>query len=196
MTVNEIEKNVGICGLDPYDVCPTYESQSLSIRLISMEDAEDLVKCYSSPQSQRFFNSDNCSGGDDYFVGFTLQKMKDMIGGWINKDYKTRYFVRFSIIDKILDIAIGTIEMFPEKSILRIDIEPEYERQTYIVELLYLSDNFFYDFHCDMIVTKSIPEATERIKALLDCGYIPYPKSDTWNREHYFMKSRSREKTL
>ncbi len=29
---------------DPYDVCPTYESKSFYIRLISVDDIEDLLK--------------------------------------------------------------------------------------------------------------------------------------------------------
>jgi hypothetical protein len=174
---------------DPYDICPTYESQSFCIRLISIDDAEDLVKCYSNPKSQRFFNYDPL-GNDDYFVGFTLKQMRDLIWGWLNKDYKTRFFVRFSIIDKLLDKAVGTIEMYPQgrRGILRIDILPEYERQINIGELLYISDNFFYDFICNIIVSKAIPEASERTKALIENGYTPYPKNDNWDREYYFMK--------
>lgn len=178
---------------DPYDKCPTYFSKTFSIRLISMDDVEDLAECYSNPESQRFFNFDP-SDNYDYFVGFTLEQMREMIWGWINKDYKTRFFVRFSIIDNTLNKAIGTLEMYPpdERGILRIDLAPEYEYQNYIIELLELSDNFFYDFNCTMIVTKAIPEAFERVAALKKCGYTPYPKNPSWNREYYYMKSQNK----
>ena len=79
--------------------------------------------------------------------------------------------------------------------ILRIDIMPEYECEKYLSELLEISDHFYNDFICDRIVSKALPEATERIIALIKYGYTPYPKSDIWNREHYFMKPRSRKKT-
>lgn len=174
---------------DPFDICPTYDSKTFHVRLISIDDAEDLVKCYSNSESQRFFNYDPCCR-HDYFTGFTLEQMKDMIYGWLNKDYRRRYFVRFSIINKEIRKAVGTLEMYPpdERGILRIDILPEYERQNNIAELLELSDHFFYDFDCDMIITKAIPEASERIAALKICGYTMYPKSDTWDREDYYVK--------
>lgn len=36
---------------DPYDVCPTHESLSFILRLVSQDDAEDLYKCYTSGEA-------------------------------------------------------------------------------------------------------------------------------------------------
>lgn len=43
------------------------------------------------------------------------------------------------------------------------------------------------------MVTKAIPEALERIKALIENGYTSYPKSNSWDREFYYIKSSMRE---
>lgn len=124
---------------DPFEVCPTYESRSFHVRLISDEDAEDLYKCYSNHEAQRFFNNDGCWGGEDFFAGFTLEKMKNLILWWLNNEYKKKVYVRFSIIDRLLNKAIGTLEVFPRKEesktkiILRIDILPEYENLNFLV---------------------------------------------------------------
>lgn len=176
---------------DPYDVCPTYESKTFYIRLISADDAEDLFEVYNNKEAKRFFDSVNCNFGYD---NDNLEKMQTNVKLWLDS-YFHKSLVRFSIIDKLVGKVVGTIEMFSQsgRGILRIDILPEYENKINIEELLYMSNNFFYDFQCDMIVTKAIPEATKRINALLESGYTPYPKNYTWDRENYFMKALNRE---
>jgi RimJ/RimL family protein N-acetyltransferase len=223
MTVMEIENSIGKCGLvcslcscksncsgcrskngdcsikncslgkvlDPYDICPTYESQSFLLRLVSPDDAKDLLRCYSNSESQRFFNDDNCDFG--YGNVDSLEKMQYNIKLWLDS-YHTKNFIRFSIIDKSTDNAVGTVEMFGGKhGILRIDIMPEHECESRLSEFFETADRFFNDFNCDCIVSKAIPEAKERIKALKKCGYAPYPQSDTWSREHYYMKTQNRK---
>lgn len=168
--------------LDPYDVCPTYESRRFLLRLVSLDDAKDLLKCYSNSEAQRFFNDDSCDFG--YGNIDTLEN-----------SYYNKNFIRFSIIDKSTDNAVGTVEMFRgEHGVLRIDIMPEYECKNHLSEFFEIADHFFNDFNCDRIVSKAIPEATERIKALTKCGYTPYPQSDTWSREHYYIKTQNRKK--
>lgn len=46
---------------DPYDVCPVYESKQFILRQVSPCDAADLLLCYSNPETQAIFNSDNCT---------------------------------------------------------------------------------------------------------------------------------------
>lgn len=178
--------------LDPYDVCPAYESRNFLLRLVSPDDAEDLLKCYSSSEAHRFFNDDNCAFG--YGNVDTLEKMQYNIKLWLDS-YCSRCFVRFSIIDKSLGTAVGTVEIFGgTHGVLRIDIMPEYECEKYLSELLDTADRFYNDFACERIVSKAIPEASERIKALTKCGYVPYPQCDTWDREYYYMKAQDRMK--
>ena len=44
---------------NPYKDCPMYETQNFIFRLVSEEDAEDLLACYSDPKAQGLFNIDN-----------------------------------------------------------------------------------------------------------------------------------------
>lgn len=180
--------------LDPYDVCPTYESQGFVLRLVSVNDAKDLLACYSDSTAQQFFNDDNCNFG--YENVDTLEKMQDNIKLWIDS-YRNRNFTRFSIVHKLTNKPVGTIEIFSGKhGVLRIDIMPEYEHENYLSEIITLADYFFNDFQCERIVSKAIPVASERIKALVHCGYLPYQPSSNWSREDYYMKKFQTVKAL
>ena len=183
---------------DPYVKCPEYESVHFRLRLVSMEDAEDLFLCYSDPEAQKIFNSDNCTSD---FKFSTLENMKAYMDGWLDA-YKNRYFIRYSIIDKETGKAIGTAEIFGNErggepsdfSVLRIDVKSEYENEEALAELLNISDSFFYDVSTEIFITKAIPEAAHRIDALVGNVYTPTPTGDGGEREHYYMK-RSPEKS-
>ena len=141
---------------NPYDICPTYESKCFMLRLVSLNDAANLLLCYSNPEAQAIFNSDNCTSD---FCYSTLDEMKRCIDGWLDA-YNKKHFVRFSIIDKQNDKAVGTVEIFCSDknhgySVLRIDIHPQYEKEEYLGELLCIADSFFHDFGCYRIVTKA-----------------------------------------
>ena len=75
---------------------------------------------------------------------------------------------------------------------LRIDIASAYEENERIYELLELFDdeNFFELFNLNTILTKAIPEATERIRALKRAGYIPFDWDEP-NRKAYFAKKKA-----
>ena len=170
----------------------SYESKSFMLRLVMPEDAADLFFCYSNPLAQAIFNSDHCTSN---FCYSTLAEMKGCIDGWLDA-YNKRHFVRFSIIDKQNGKAAGTAEIFGsrkrhEHSVLRIGIHPKYEHKEYIDELLCTADSFFYDFDCYRIVSKAIPEAAERILALMNNGYCYYPANAEWEREDYYIKMRT-----
>ena len=172
--------------LDPYDVCPVYEGKQFILRLVSPDDAEDLLLCYSDPEAQAIFNSDNCTSD---FCFSSLDDMKRCICEWLDA-YRKKQYVRLSIIDKQNDKAVGTVEIFgSEKSqgtgILRIDLHPRYENQEHLDELLSLADSFFIDFNLYSIVSKVIPKATDRVLALTNHGYTYYPVNSEWDREDY-----------
>ncbi|HKL99881.1 MAG TPA: DUF3795 domain-containing protein [Mobilitalea sp.] len=181
-------------SLDPYNVCPTYESKSFHLRLVSQNDAIDLLKCYSNKAAQQFFNTDNCDFG--YGNIDTIEKMQYNVKLWLDS-YYNKNFIRLSIVEKLTDSVVGTVEMFgSEHGVLRIDIMPEYECEKHLSELFEIADHFFNDFHCDRIVSKATPKATERIKALIKCGYIPYPQSDSWSRENYYLKTQNKKRII
>ena len=46
---------------NPYEKCPAFETAHFLLRLVRLEDTEDLLKCYSDPNAQALFNADHCT---------------------------------------------------------------------------------------------------------------------------------------
>lgn len=80
-----------------YSICPTFESEKFTVRLLRDEDCDDLLKVYSDKNALPFFNSDNCNG-DIYFYA-TKEKMSETIGFW-KTAYDNGWFARLSIVDR------------------------------------------------------------------------------------------------
>lgn len=163
---------------DVYKTCPKFENEQYILRFISQNDCLDLLKVYSDKEAVPFFNSDNCNGDDFYYT--TQERMREAIDFWFFS-YNERYFVRWSIIDKSKDEAIGTIELFHRDSedymtncgLLRLDIRSDYEQEADIEKILSLIISPAYElFYCDKIATKAIADARERRKALEKLGFI------------------------
>lgn len=164
---------------DIYEECPVYKNTLITLRQTNMEDAEDLLKCYSDEKAVPFFNSDNCHGDDFHYT--TMERMKKAIEFW-DFSYRNRYFVRWTIILNDTGERIGTVEMFHRDEndefnhygVLRIDLQSSYETQRIINQILEIANNNFYDsFDVKAIITKAIPEASERIASLKGNGYQP-----------------------
>lgn len=160
-----------------YEECPTLENESFKLRLVEKADAPDLLKVYSDEKAVPLFNSDNCDGDDFYYR--TLERMEKEIEFWLWA-YKDKGFVRWSILDKASNEAVGTIELFHRESedyfnhcgLLRLDLRSDYERKDRIVEILSLIMEQAYGlFDCAMLATKAIPSALERRMALKTLGY-------------------------
>lgn len=163
--------------MDVYKLCPQIENQNYKLRLVCGNDCDDLLKVYSDKKAVPFFNSDNCDGDDFYYT--TTETMRQAIDFWIYS-YEHGYFVRFSIIDKKKSSVIGTIEIFNRTSddyftncgLLRLDLAGNYEKRDTVREILSLTAKPIFEwFDCDMIATKAIPAATERISALKSSGF-------------------------
>ena len=174
-----------MANLDPYSKCPEYESKNFRLRLVSMDDAEDLLECYKKPTI-------NVCTYDRSLQ--TLDEMRDFIGFWLEQ-YKFRSFIRFSIMDKQINKAVGTVEVF-DSGILPIDVTfdvaSKYENEECLSELIKISDSFFCDFKCRQIVTTAVPGAICRINVLTQNEYVPYPKSDEWPWENFYIKKESK----
>jgi RimJ/RimL family protein N-acetyltransferase len=176
---------------NPYEICPTFETKSFVLRLVSEEDSEGLLKCYSDNKAQKIFNSDRCTGD------FCIHKIEDMlqcIKAWLYA-YSQQEFIRFAIIDKSLSKAIGTVEMFGyvgkyknKTGILRVDVSSEYENVDYLSEIFSVCNEYFFDlFEVDIIATKAIPQAVERRNTLLK---IDFCEGKVYEGEHYYLSSK------
>lgn len=158
--------------LSVYKQCPILENDLYQLRLVEMKDANDLLKVYSDKLAVPIFNSDNCHGDTFYYT--TIERMKEAIAYWI-MEYKRSGFVRWSIVDKNKKEVIGMIELFQRNAsdyfnacgLLRLDLRSDYEYENYIVDILSLIlPKTFAMFDCEIIATKAVALAEERINAL------------------------------
>lgn len=164
--------------ISPYKKCPVYENEKYLLRMVEASDAADLLLVYSDEKAVPFFNSDNCNGDDFHYT--SLERMKKAIEYW-RWEYDREGFVRWSIIDKELKKAIGTIELFHRISddyfnncgIMRLDLRSNYEKKESIFEILSLIiPSSFELFDCRIIATKIPPFASERKAAAEKAGFI------------------------
>lgn len=162
--------------MNVYEKCPVLENESFILRQTNLKDVADLLAVYSDEKALPFFNSDNCT---DNFYYTTIERMKQSIEFW-NDEYKKKYYVRWSVINKNTCSAIGTIELFNRKAddyfnncgLLRLDLRSDYEKEEIIENILGIIIPETEElFGCSMIATKAIPYAKERIKALMTYGF-------------------------
>jgi [ribosomal protein S5]-alanine N-acetyltransferase len=162
---------------DVYTECPVFENDRFLLRFVQESDTEDLLAIYSDPQAVPLFNSDNCNGDDFYYR--TIEQMKAAVAFWI-ESYRSRRFVRWTIIGKITSHAVGTIELFHRTSgdfftdcgLLRLDLGSQYETSETITEIIQLILAPAYElFSCGMIATKAVPDAGNRRESLRKAGF-------------------------
>ena len=160
-----------------YENCPSFENDRYLLRLSSPEDAKDLVSVYGDKNALPFFNSDNCHGDNFYYPD--EKSMAKAIAFWLSS-YSSKWFVRWTIYDKRMQRAIGSIELFHRVAeddfnhtgVLRFDINSEYETTDSISEVMGLIVPDAFDlFECDEIITKVPIYAVERIEAVKRIGF-------------------------
>ncbi|KTD86523.1 GNAT family N-acetyltransferase [Paenibacillus etheri] len=183
-------------SISPYQVCPVFESERLVYRLVQEVDAADLLECYSDVASIPLFNSDNCNNDFNFQ---TIEEMSGCIRFWLD-EYAEHGYVRFSIVEKNSDKAVGTIEFFARNEsvegigvvgVLRIDLISRLENEGIVTEILSLIEKEFYDcFGVDAMITKAIPSAKQRINALLNSGYRIIEGNALVSFDDYYMISR------
>ena len=162
---------------DVYESCPVFENDRYLLRLSAMEDAKDLVGVYGDKNALPFFNSDNCHGDNFYYPD--EESMRKAIAFW-QSSYASKWFVRWTIHDKELRKAIGTIELFHrvadddfrDAGVLRLDIKSEFEiADTLAAVMRMMIPDAFDLFDCSEIITKVPLYAVERIKAVQMLGF-------------------------
>lgn len=183
--------------MNPYVICPKYETEHFQLRLVKLTDAENLLKCYSDPESTPLFNSDNCHNDFKYE---TLEDMERCILDWLD-EYNHAGYVRFGIVDKQNKEVIGTVELFArsmeeDKSpyragILRLDLRSGYEHKIWIGELLEaIIRNTYKDFDVSVLLTKAIPQGKQRVTALLEKGFSKLEEEQAIPFGNYYVRPR------
>lgn len=171
--------------MNVYKECPQVSADRFSIRLLRQEDCEDLLRVYADPAAWPLFNADNCNGDDFRYT--TMERMKQAVDFWI-WSYENGWFIRFSIIDRRTERAVGTIELFRGEpadqprgtAVLRLDLASDYETQDDIMDIAAL---FFPEalewFGCQTMMTKIIPQAKARAAAFAALGFAPSQRKMT-----------------
>ena len=178
---------------DPYANCPQFDTEHFHLRQVRVEDAAELLCFYGNLSEWMFFGN---AMSNSIFASrhATIDEMRKCIEVWLD-EYRNKYYIRFSVIDKATKKAIGTIEVFDnagkDDSYLHIDLSAPYENQSYIAELLTLADKeLFKIFNINNLLIQAIPAAKERIAALQAYGYQPFECKA--GGEHYYMKRSPR----
>lgn len=105
--------------------------------------------------------------------------MRQAIEFWLSS-YSSKWFVRWTIIDKEKHKAIGTIEVFHRNAnddfnnvgVLRLDLKSEYETSEEIFTITNLIVPPAFDlFEGEEIITKVPVYAVERIEAMKRIGF-------------------------
>ena len=162
---------------DVYKNCPAFENDRFLLRFSQPDDAKDLVSVYSDKNALPFFNSDNCHGDNFYYPN--EERMRQAIDFWL-RSYSSKWFVRWTIIDKETLKAIGTIELFHRSAnddfnhvgVLRLDLKSEHETSEEIFTVMNLIVPPTFDlFECEEIITKVPVYAVERTVAMKRMGF-------------------------
>lgn len=165
--------------MNVYEKCPVFENDKFRVRLIEVNDANDLFSVYNDKFALPYFNSDNCNGSNFYCS--KKEYVQDAIKFWLLEYYENKAFVRFSIVDKKDGRVIGTIEMFRRNSqdfyngcgLMRLDVRSDYENTQPLYEILSLVVEPFYSwFDCSDIITKAAVYAVDRIEALQKMDFV------------------------
>lgn len=157
--------------MNPYVHCPTYETESFILRLVSENDAENLLQCYADKEAVARMNADACTNG---FYYTTVAEMKDAIAFWLS-EYAQQRYVRFAVVDKSCRKVIGTVEIFGGAyGVLRIDLCSAYETTAYFGEILTCAVHHFYsDFNVQTMCIKVLPECIMRTDIIKHFGFVP-----------------------
>ena len=161
---------------DVYKTCPIYETENLILRLVQQEDAKDLLDCYSDKDAISLMNSDECTNN---FYYSNVMEMLSAIDFWLS-EYKKGLYVRFSIIEKANNKAIGTVEFFDEEfphigraGLMRLDLASAYEMTSVITEIISLAQGYFpTDFDVQKILVK-IKNSPKRKTVFTALGFQP-----------------------
>jgi RimJ/RimL family protein N-acetyltransferase len=147
----------------------TLDTPRYHLRRITEDDAPALFACYGDPAAVRLMNDDNCTFG---FYMESEEQVHRSIQFW-NAD---TFILRQCVVDRASGTPVGTLELCAREDgalVLRIDLRADCEREDTLRELIEASvqDGFAACPSAVCIVTKAIPEAEARRRALVSCGF-------------------------
>ena len=160
-----------------YEACPVLQNEKYIIRPVRSEDLNALLKVYGDVKAVPFFNSDNCHGDNFYYP--SRERMEQAVDFWCEA-YQKGWFVRWTVIDRQEDKAVGSVEMFHRTAedafdgvgVLRLDVGSSYEKKEVLGELFGIIIPPAYElFGCDEIITKIPVYAVERAAAAAEFGW-------------------------
>ena len=106
--------------------------------------------------------------------------------------------MRFSIVDKILNTAIGTIEIFAKKEtfndygkvgVLRLDLPYTYEKIEFLNSIFDLVLSHFGElFKINSIITKANTYAMTRIEILRNLDFYPLKNKYITSYDDYYIR--------
>ena len=174
---------------DPYEICPTFETEHLQFWQVREDDAEGLL-CFYGDLSRWMFYGNEMSNSIFSSQHATITEMKKCIRVWLD-EYKNKYYIRLTAIDKKTAKPIGSVELFDNAGdgflAVHIDFSEKYEKSEYIGELLCLADERFYElFGLKHIIIRATPAEKERVSALTANGYTPLDGDSGW--KDYYIK--------
>lgn len=151
-----------------------YETKSFRLRLVREEDAQDLLAVYSDKVAVAKMNADNCTS--DFY--YTCEKeMKECIQYWLDDGHRKKAYLRFAIIAKSDDKAIGTAEIVTADSgVLRLDLRSDYLSNLYIEELIRLAVLQWIGDFCVKKLKIKTDNTPERIEIMEKYGFVPIKK--------------------
>lgn len=175
-----------------YEQCPIYETESFFLRLVKLEDAEDLLACYSDKDNVSKFNNDFCTS--DFYYS-TVSEIEDCIKFWL-EEYQNQYYVRFSVINKADRKAIGTVEIFGgEAGVLRIDLSSKNNTEESFGEILKLTIeqiNWIEEIKAELEKFNQ-PETTLIDMVIIPDAQEPIVTQEQWDRAQELRQHRRRQ---
>ena len=177
------------------------ENNNYKIRLVNHKDLSYLLNIYSNHENLEYINKDD-SNGDDFYCE-NIDILKEKFKFW-KFAYKSKWFIKLSIISKKENEVIGLIELLYRKSydsfndtiVLKLDLLLEKENKDIIKEIFELvNDKVLTNVKYNKIATKATPIMIERQNALLELGYklsnrILIGMDDNKEYKHYFIKNK------
>lgn len=153
------------------------ENNRYRIRIVREKDLIDLFNIYSNKENIIYLNKDDCNGDDFYYE--SIDKLEKKYLFW-KEAYKNKWFVRYSIIDKVNKKVIGMLELMPIKSydsfnesiLFRLDLLLKYEKEEFISEIITLcKKNILKNCKYRKIIIKCDPKMNERYNSLISLKF-------------------------
>lgn len=169
-----------------------FESAHFLLRPAEETDAADLLRCYSDEEAVARMNDDNCT---NTFLLKTVEEMIACIRFWQSDGERSQY-IRFAVVDKADDRAVGTCELFPREKIgplknvglIRLDLMTDYETKEVLSELFSLFHREFYG-QLQFLMTKAPATATLRRELFRIWGYAAVKNRSVLPFDEYWFRA-------